>query len=45
MTTIDLGVKEETISGTYDRKRRQECLLEAKPCFITWSITGKLIAD
>jgi len=45
MTTIDLSIKENTISGTYDRKRRQECLLEAKPCFTTWGVTGTLIAD
>ncbi|MBN2358225.1 MAG: hypothetical protein JXR83_02150 [Deltaproteobacteria bacterium] len=45
MTAIDLAVKEGAIDGTYDRKRRQECLLEAKPCFTTWSITGKLIED
>lgn len=45
LTTIDLSIKDNTLSGNYDRKRRQECLLEAKPCFITWSVTGTAIVD
>jgi len=41
ITSIDLKVEGELINGTYERKRRQECLLDAKPCFTTWSISGE----
>jgi len=45
LTRIDLSLKEGRVNGTYERKRRQECLMDAKPCQTTWSVTGALRSD
>jgi hypothetical protein len=41
VTRLELVVENGAVSGTYERQRRQECLLEAKPCQTTWTVTGK----
>ncbi|MFH1807730.1 MAG: hypothetical protein ABIJ09_03240 [Pseudomonadota bacterium] len=41
VTTIELVVENGVVHGTYERQRRQECLMDAKPCQTTWTVTGK----
>ena len=41
LTKIELEIKNGTISGTYERQRHQECVMDAKPCTTIWDISGK----
>ncbi len=42
LTNIELKITADKISGSYERKRRQDCVIEAKPCSTVWSISGAL---
>ena len=41
LTKIDLEIKDQQISGIYERQRHQDCVMDAKPCTTIWNIEGK----
>ena len=43
LTKIELDIKDIEISGTYERQRHQECVMDAKPCTTIWDLSGKLL--
>lgn len=45
LTKIELDIKGHEISGTYERQRHQECVMDAKPCTTIWNVSGKEIQN
>lgn len=44
LTRIELSSQEGQLKGTYERQRRQECVMDAKPCTTTWTVSGQLVS-